>query len=133
MSVRSARLTVLVQPSVSLWPRNGHGEPGKLAPAKCQPSSLSTTSSYHAVPPQNGWWLLETSRVTPSPERLGATAKAFDPASAASSPKGNGPGFSVSNRSPPPSAYAGPASPLSTGPCSRRGGLPATSGPMTFS
>src|SRR3546814_4087797 len=86
----SGRLTVLVQPRSSLWPRKGKGLPGKFAPVKCQPSSLSTVSSYQATPPRQGWWLFETSRVTPSSDRLGAMAKAFDPLSAPSSPHGSG-------------------------------------------
>ena len=53
----SGVLTVLVQPRLRLWPRKGKGDPGKFAPVKCQPSSLSTLNSYQATPPRR--WPLQ--------------------------------------------------------------------------
>ena len=140
----SGRLTVLVQPRCRLCPIKGKGEPGKFAPVKCQPSSLSTLSSYHATPPRHGWCALETSRVTPSPDFCGAMAQALEPDIAAVSPQGSGKLIewavcssgalaSLSARSvcsSPPAPFLG--KPGISGPNSRRNSPPSTNGPMIF-
>ena len=57
------------------------GEAGKKPPATCQPSPLSTTASYQVSGPLHGWWALNSRRVWPSADRLGATATPFEPES----------------------------------------------------
>src|SRR5262249_39290732 len=75
----SGTLTVWLQPRLSLWPREGNGEPGKVAPAIFQPLSLWTCPSIHWPGPKNGWCGLTKSIACPDALLDGAIAQVFEP------------------------------------------------------
>ena len=50
----SGLLTVWLQATWPLNPRDGNGEPKKQAPSRFQPSPLTTCPSYHCPGPKKG-------------------------------------------------------------------------------